>query len=135
MWAHQPVQTAYYSSGFHYAFRMRHHNLQGETLRKSEVIVKFCVSVYFKQYFEVKVKQNILYGLEHIVHSLDPLRKQTAEVKDIITPGIQRGSYHAHSESEARSWRNALGDNHLAKKWQGIRQFVPTTSHSCVHQT
>ena len=65
---------------------MCHHNIEGETPRKFEVIVKFCVSVYFKQYFEIKVKHNIKYGPEHIVLSLDLLRKLTPEVKDIITP-------------------------------------------------
>ena len=65
---------------------MRHHNIQGETLGKFEVVVKFCISVIFKQYFERKVKHHIKYGPEHIVLSLDLLRKLTPEVKDIITP-------------------------------------------------
>ena len=51
-----------------------HRNFQGEDPRKFEVIVKFCISVYFTQYFEIKVTQHIKYGPEKIVLSLDILR-------------------------------------------------------------
>ena len=78
---------------------MRHHNIKGETLRKFKVIVKFCISVFFKQYFEIKGKHHIKYGPGHIDFSLDLLQKQTPEVEDIVTPVIQRGAYHANSQS------------------------------------
>ena len=45
------------------------------------------------------MKHHIKYGPEHIVSSLDLLRKETSKVKDIITPVIQIGAYHVHSES------------------------------------
>ena len=37
--------------------------------------------------------------LNILFFSLDPLQKQTPEVEDIVTPVIQRGAYHANSES------------------------------------
>ena len=78
---------------------MRHHDVHGETLRKFEVII-----MYFKLYFEIKVKHHISYGPRHIVSSLKLLNQQASEVKNIITPVIQRGAYHAHSENVLASF-------------------------------
>ena len=75
------------------------HNLEGETLRKLEVLVRFCIEVYFILYFEIKVKHHISNGPEHILRTLALLRNQTEEVKKIITSVVLRGAYHAHSEN------------------------------------
>ena len=74
------------------------HNLEGETLRKLEVLVRFCLEVYFILYFEIKVKHHISNGPAHILRTLELLRNQTEEVKNIITSVVHRGAYHAHPE-------------------------------------
>ena len=72
---------------------------EGETLRKLEVLVRFCIGVYFILYFEIKVKHHISNGPEHILRTLALLRNQTEEVKKIIESVVLEGAYHAHSEN------------------------------------
>ena len=78
---------------------MRDHNLEGEVLRKLHVLTSFCVNVYFKHFFDIKVKHHHTYGPLHVVSSLKLLQKQTPEVKNIIQETMIRGAYHAHSEN------------------------------------
>ena len=78
---------------------MSHHGLDGETYRILRVLVSFCVNVYFKLYFDIKVKHHLTYGPHHVVSSLQLLNKQIPEVKNIIKETVIRGAYHAHSES------------------------------------
>ena len=75
------------------------HGLTGEVLRKLEVLVRFCINVYFKLYFDIKVKHHIKDAPHHFIHGLELLEQQSDEVKTIITDVIIRGSYSAHSEN------------------------------------
>ena len=78
---------------------VRHHNLQGESLRKFELIVKFIIQSYFKLYFDIKIKNSMVEGPNHILTTLRLFRKQPKEVQNIIKDTISRGAYHAHSEN------------------------------------
>ena len=78
---------------------IREHKLQGETLRKFEIIVNFVIQSYFKLYFDIKVKNCLTDGPNHILTALKILRTQPKEVQDIIKDTISRGAYHAHSEN------------------------------------
>lgn len=78
---------------------MRYHGLEGENLKNLETIVKFCISAYFKLFFEIKVQHHIKYAPQHILSALKLLKDQTPQVRAIITPVVERGAYHAHSES------------------------------------
>ena len=78
---------------------VRHHNLQGESLRKFELIVKFIIQSYFKLYFDIKVRNSMVEGPNHILTTLRLFRKQPKEVQNIIKDTISRGAYHAHSEN------------------------------------
>ena len=78
---------------------VREHNLHGETLKKFELIVNFLVQSYFKLYFDIKVKNSLVYGPIHVLTSLRIFRTQPKEVQDAIKDTIIRGAYHAHSEN------------------------------------
>lgn len=78
---------------------MREHGLKGEVVRRLEVLVKFCLNLYFKMCYNIKVKHHLKFGPEHVVSSLRTLRNQTSEVRNIISAAVIRGAYHAHPES------------------------------------
>lgn len=78
---------------------VRDHNLHGDSLRKFEVIVNFLVQSYFKLYFDIKVKNSLVYGPIHVLTSLRIFRTQPKEVQDAIKKTIERGAYHAHPEN------------------------------------
>ena len=78
---------------------VREHKLHRETLRKFELIVNFVVQIYFKLYFDIKVKNSLVYGPIHVLTSLRLFRTQPKEVQDAIKDTIIRGAYHAHSEN------------------------------------
>ena len=77
---------------------MSKHNLQGEDLRKFELILKFVSQVYLPVWFEVKVKNKIVYGPHHILTILRLLRQQCPEVNEIVTPHVKSGAWFAHTE-------------------------------------
>ena len=64
---------------------MRYHGLEGKNL---ETIVKFCISAYFKLFFEIKVQHHIKYAPQHILSALKLLKDQTPQVRAIITPEL-----------------------------------------------
>ena len=73
--------------------------LQGETLRKFEVIVQFVIQSYFKLYFDIKVKNSLVDAPRHILTALRIFRTQPEEVQAIIKDTLIKGAYHAHSEN------------------------------------
>ena len=77
----------------------RDHKLQGETLRKLELIVKFVIQSYFKLYFDIKVKNSLIDAPKHILTAVKIFRTQPTEVQEAIKDTIARGAYHAHSEN------------------------------------
>ena len=57
------------------------HGLTGEVLRVLEVLVRFCIDVYFKLYYDIKVKHHVKDSSFHLVSALDLMEQQTDEVK------------------------------------------------------
>ena len=55
---------------------------------KFEKIIKFSSSVYFNEYFQIKVKNVKWSGTHHIK------REDTSKIQEIIKLIIQRGGYH-----------------------------------------
>jgi hypothetical protein len=68
-------------------------------LKILEVLVRFSIDIYFKLYYDIKVKHHIKDAPVHLLNALQLLGQHSKEVKDIITPVIIRGSYSAHSEN------------------------------------
>ena len=77
---------------------MSKHDLQGENLRKFELILKFVSQVYLPVWFEVKVKNKIVFGPHHILTILPLLRQQCSEVNEIVTLYVKSGAWFAHIE-------------------------------------
>ena len=63
-----------------------------------EIIVRFCLTYYFKLYYDIKVRHNIVEGPVHILTQIRILQKQPKIVRDIITPYIRTGAWYSHSE-------------------------------------
>ena len=85
-------------------------------MKNFELIIDFVIKNYFKLYFDIKVKNSILEGPNHILTALRLLRNQPEEVQEIVKDTIIRGSYHAHSENVLLTL--------LASKIQSERQFA-----------
>ena len=62
----------------------RKHGLTSQALRTLEVLVKFCLTYYFKLYFDMKVKHYISDAPYHILTSLRLLKTQPKKVVQII---------------------------------------------------
>ena len=77
----------------------RVHGLQGETLDIFELIIQFVLQSYFKLYFDIKVKHSLVDGPYHVVTALRITRTLPKKVKDIVSPYIATGAYHAHPEN------------------------------------
>ena len=76
----------------------RKHGLTGQDLRTLEVLVKFCITYYFKLYFDMKVMHFIVDAPYHILTSLRLLKSQPKKVKDSITFYVRTGAWYAHPE-------------------------------------
>ena len=76
----------------------RKHGLTGQALRTLEVLVKFCLTYYFKLYFDMKVKHYISDAPYHILTSLRLLKTQPKKVRDSITYYVRTGAWYAHPE-------------------------------------
>ena len=76
----------------------RHHGLTGKDEKVFETLVRFCLEMYFKLYFDIKVKHFIVDAPTHIVTELRLLRKQPKKVRDILTVYVKSGAWYAHSE-------------------------------------
>ena len=77
----------------------RNHGLSGGILENLEVLVRFCLASYFKLFFEIKAKDNLEEGPHHIVSQLRVLKNFPAKIRDIVTPIIRLGAWHAHPEN------------------------------------
>ena len=76
----------------------RHHGLSGENLKTLEILVKFCLQFYFKIFFEIKVKHQIVDAPFHILTTLRLLKAQPKKVRDAITFYVRTGAWYAHPE-------------------------------------
>ena len=70
----------------------RKHGLAGKELKTLEILVRFCLTYYFKLYYDIKVRHNIVEGPVHILTQIRILQKQPKIVRDIITPYIRTGA-------------------------------------------
>ena len=86
---------------------LRFHGLEGEDLKTLRLSSSF---VY-----------HINYAPQHILSALQLLKDQTSQVKAIIIPVVERGAYHAHSESILLSLLSSeLKDNRSFALWIGL---------------
>lgn len=76
----------------------RNHGLTGKDQATLETLVRFCLSYYFKLYFEIKVHHRLEHGPLHILTQLRILRTQPKKVKDIVTYYIRSGAWYVHPE-------------------------------------
>ena len=76
----------------------REHGLTGEALKVLEMLVSFCITSYFKLYFDIKVKHHIVDAPYHVLTSLRILKSQPKMVKEAITFYVRKGAWYAHSE-------------------------------------
>ena len=77
----------------------RHHGLSKKNARLLEQLARFFINYYFKLYFDIKVRHRIIDAPRHILTSLRLLRSEPKAISDIISPYIQSGAWHAHSEN------------------------------------
>ena len=77
----------------------RDHGLTGNDVKVLETLVKFCLEMYFKMYFDIKVKHNLVDAPHHIITMLRILRKQPKQVRDVVTFYVRSGAWYAHPEN------------------------------------
>ena len=76
----------------------RKHGLTGKNLENLETLVRFCLDSYFKLFFDIKVKHDIIYGPTHVLTQVRILRTLPQAVQTIVTPYIRTGAWYSHSE-------------------------------------
>ena len=70
----------------------RKHGLTGKSLQTLEIQAKFALQSYFKLYFDIKVRNKMKDGPNHILTQLRILRCQPEEVRDIVSYYVQTGA-------------------------------------------
>ena len=78
--------------------RTREHGLKGKELQTLEILVKFCLQMYFKLYFDIPLKNRLEDGPYHVLSELRILKTLPKKIQDIITPYIRTGAWFSHSE-------------------------------------
>ena len=76
----------------------RKHGLKGQPLKNLEILVKFCVQMYFKLYFDICVKNKLENGPLHVLTELKILKTLPKKVSNIVTPYVKTGAWFSHSE-------------------------------------
>lgn len=76
----------------------RDHGLTGQPLKNLETLVKFCIQMYFKLYFDISFKNRLEHGPYHVLTELRILKTLPAKVKGIVTPYVRTGAWFSHSE-------------------------------------
>ena len=77
----------------------RVHGLAKEDVKVLETLVKFCLQMYFKLYFDIKVKHSLVDAPHHILTQIRTLKKQPKQVRDILTFYVRKGAWYAHHEN------------------------------------
>ena len=80
-------------------FWQSEHGLEGELLKRLELVVTFIVSVYCPMWFSIKVNHSWLMGPRHILTELSLVKLQSQEVQDIVESTLRRSAWNSHSES------------------------------------
>ncbi|KAG0724775.1 hypothetical protein GWK47_004955 [Chionoecetes opilio] len=75
----------------------RMHGLTGKELNTLEILVKYCLQVYFKLYYDIKVHHRLEDGPKHILTQLRVMRSQPMKVT-AVTFYVKTGAWFAHSE-------------------------------------
>lgn len=76
----------------------RHHGLIDQDLKTLEILVCFCIEMYFKLYYDIKVQHKLQDGPYHILTQLRILKTQPKKVRDIATFYVRTGAWFAHWE-------------------------------------
>ncbi|KAG0712949.1 hypothetical protein GWK47_017312 [Chionoecetes opilio] len=76
----------------------RKHELTGKELNTLEILVKYCLQVYFKLYYDIKVHHRLEDGPKHILTQLRVMRSQPKKVQTAVTFYVRTGAWFAHSE-------------------------------------
>jgi hypothetical protein len=76
----------------------RKHMLSGQNLKVLRNLVKFCLEYYFKLYFDIKVKHDIVDAPYHILTSLRILKTQPKKVQEAVTFYVKTGAWYSHPE-------------------------------------
>ncbi|KAG0722390.1 hypothetical protein GWK47_006057 [Chionoecetes opilio] len=63
----------------------RKHGLTGKELNTLEILVKYCLQVYFKLYYDIKVHHRLEDGPKHILTQLRVMRSQPKKVQTAVT--------------------------------------------------
>ena len=76
----------------------RVHGLKGAPLRILRILVKFCITMYFKLFFDIKHRHMLVDAPYHILTSLRVLKTQPKIVQDVITFYVRKNAWFAHPE-------------------------------------
>ncbi|KAG0715548.1 hypothetical protein GWK47_011734 [Chionoecetes opilio] len=76
----------------------RKHGLTGKELNTLEILVKYCLQVYFKLYYDIKVHHRLEDGPKHILTQLRVMRSQPKKGQTAVTFYVRTGAWFAHSE-------------------------------------
>ena len=82
---------------------IKEHQLEGKNFQKLAILVSFILDYYLVLYFEIKVKNSLIYGPHHVQRAINLIRDQPEEVKEVVKKQIARNAYHAHSEKNLLS--------------------------------
>ena len=61
--------------------------------------MKFCLKLYFKLYFDIKVKHTLADAPYHILTQVQLLKEQPKQVQDIVSFYVRTGAWYAHHEN------------------------------------
>ncbi|KAG0713387.1 hypothetical protein GWK47_016325 [Chionoecetes opilio] len=116
----------------------RKHGLTSKELNTLEILVKYCLQVYFKLYYDIKVHRRLEDGPKHILTQLRVMRSQPKKVQTVVTFYVRTGEWFAHSECVLLSLmasqseddrRFAVTQILILKGWQGVWGHQCKTSH------
>lgn len=69
----------------------RKHKLTGQELKALEFFVKFCLQMYFKLYFSIKVHHRLMDNPKHMLMQLRILKSQLKNAREAVTLCEGRG--------------------------------------------
>ncbi|KAG0730113.1 hypothetical protein GWK47_028948 [Chionoecetes opilio] len=70
----------------------RKHGLTGKELNTLEILVMYCLQVYFKLYYDIKVNHRLEDGPKHILTQLRVMRSQPKKVQTAVTFYVRTGA-------------------------------------------
>ena len=70
----------------------------GKDLNTLEVLIKYCLQVYFKLYYDIKAHHRLEDGPKHVLTQLKVMRSQPRKVQEAVSFYVRTGAWFAHSE-------------------------------------